>query len=67
LLDDYKELMVVGARFPDMKLPVADKGHKAELRRFAASILEGEEWPIPLWQQVETTRISLEVEDQINA
>ena len=39
-----------------------DKGHLAELEAFGRAVREGGEWPIPLWQQVQATRIALRVE-----
>ena len=43
-----------------------EKGHKEELMAFAGAVLEGGEWPSPLWQQVQATRIALRVEDQLH-
>ena len=62
LLDDYRSLTVVGARAKGVETPVQDKGQKEELVAFASAVREGGEWPIPLWQQVQATEISFEVE-----
>ncbi len=47
-----------------IKTKIADKGHIQELRAFYDAIKEGKE-AIQLWQQVQATEISLEVEKQI--
>lgn len=65
VLDDYRRLRVVGAR-GDFRTRAQEKGQKEELRRFAAAVRDGGEWPIPLWQQVQATEIALEVERQIH-
>jgi hypothetical protein len=36
------------------------------LESFGRAIQNGGEWPIPLWQQVQATELSFQVEDQIN-
>ena len=33
---------------------------------FISAIKDGDVWPIPLWQQVQATKIALVVEDIIN-
>ena len=43
-----------------------DKGHFNEIEEFAKSIKEGNGYPIPLWQLIQATKISFEVEKQIN-
>ena len=44
---------------------VTEKGHLKELETFLRSVRGEYDWPIPLWQQVQATRIALEVEKQI--
>ncbi|NGX50639.1 MAG: 4-carboxy-2-hydroxymuconate-6-semialdehyde dehydrogenase [Chlamydiae bacterium] len=41
------------------------KGQREELQAFGDAILSGSEWPIPLWQQIQATEISLSVEEQL--
>ncbi|HEX8830258.1 MAG TPA: bi-domain-containing oxidoreductase, partial [Longimicrobium sp.] len=65
LLDDYVTLSVVGARAAGVKLRAQDKGQKQELEAFGRAVLQGGEWPIPLWQQLQTSVIALDVEDQL--
>ena len=61
-LDDYRRLSVAGARAKGVETTSAEKGQKAELVAFGEAIRDGGAWPIPLWQQVQATEISLEVE-----
>lgn len=65
LLDDYKTLEIIGTRQKGLKTRVMDKGQKQELMEFADCVLDGGEWPIPLWQQLQATEIALRVEEQI--
>lgn len=60
-LDDYRGLRFHG-RGGGLKTRRQDKGHLAELEAFGRAVREGGEWPIPLWQQVQATRIALRVE-----
>jgi predicted dehydrogenase len=62
VLDEYKSLAVHGAKAAGLKTRLAEKGHKEELLAFAQAIREGGEWPLPLWQQLQATRISFQVE-----
>lgn len=64
VLDDYKKLTVVGAKTKPFATPAQDKGQLDELICLANSLKNGT-WPIPLWQQVQATRISLLVEKQL--
>lgn len=65
VLDDYLRLTVHGARAKGVELKAQDKGQKEELRAFAAAVLGGGAWPIPLWQQLQATEIALEVEEML--
>lgn len=67
VLDDYRSLDVFGADVPGIRLRAQDKGQKAELAGFARAILNGGEWPIPLWQQLQATDIAFSVEAQVSA
>jgi len=64
-IDDYKRLMVFGesVSFPVSAEP--QKGHYEELKEFAASIREGDGYPIPLWQIIQATEISFHVEETL--
>ena len=61
-LNDYRSLAVAGSRFKPMESRTSLKGQKEELQAFAASIRGETEMPIPLWQQVQATTISIDVE-----
>lgn len=63
-LDDYRSLTLAGAREP-LWSGAQDKGHRAELQAFADALTRGGDWPIPLWQQIQATRLSFDVEDQL--
>ncbi|PKO38933.1 MAG: oxidoreductase [Betaproteobacteria bacterium HGW-Betaproteobacteria-6] len=61
-LDDYRSLTIVGGKEKPFATRTADKGQKEELLAFAKAIKGQAEWPIPLWQQVQATRISFDIE-----
>lgn len=61
-LDDYRSLTIAAGKEKPLATRAADKGQKEELLAFAKAIKGKAEWPIPLWQQVQATRISFEVE-----
>ena len=65
-LDDYKSLTVAGAKGHGVRTRLPEKGQKEELEAFAKAIQNGGEWPIPLWEQTQATRIAFEVEDALN-
>jgi predicted dehydrogenase len=67
VLDDYRELELHGFGVEGVKVRGQDKGHLAELEAFAAAVRGEAPWPIPLWQQLDTTRISFRVERLIEA
>jgi predicted dehydrogenase len=64
-LDDYQSVAVAGAKGKGWKSMTTQKGQLEELEALAASLLQGAAWPIPLQQQIETTRVAFEVERQI--
>jgi len=64
-LNDYKEMKIFGAKIPGLKVKNQDKGHFNEIQEFAQSIKNGNGYPIPLWQLIQATKISFEVEKQI--
>lgn len=65
VLDDYRRLEFFGGKAKGERSTRIEKGHREELDAFACAILEGGEWPIPLWQQLQATEIALRVEEQI--
>jgi predicted dehydrogenase/threonine dehydrogenase-like Zn-dependent dehydrogenase len=64
-MDDFKSLTVTGGRHPGWSARSAHKGQFEELQALAAALRAGGEWPIPLAQQLNATRVSFEVERQI--
>src|SRR5581483_5319736 len=62
VLDDYKELRLIGGSGDGITTRTADKGQQLELEAFARGIHAGGEWPIALWQQLQSTRVAIEVE-----
>ena len=64
-LDDYKKMEVFGAKNKRTETRTQQKGHYEELVEFAAGIKKGNGYPIPLWQLIQATEISFEVEGQI--
>jgi len=62
-LDDYRRLTIVGGKGQNLRTRRAEKGQKEELESLGRAILEGGEWPIPLWQQLQATEIALQVEE----
>lgn len=62
-LNDYRSLSVTGGpASKPLETRASDKGQKEELQAFAAAIRGKADWPIPLWQQLQATRISFAVE-----
>jgi predicted dehydrogenase/threonine dehydrogenase-like Zn-dependent dehydrogenase len=64
-LDDYGKLEFFGTKIKGMETRKTEKGHYEELVGFAKSIKEGDGYPIPLWQLIQATEISFEVERQL--
>jgi predicted dehydrogenase len=64
-LDDYRRVTIAGAKGRNLSARRAGKGQKEELEALGRAILEGGEWPIPLWQQLQATEIALEVEGSL--
>ena len=65
VLDDYKKLEVHGAKSKKLESTTSEKGQLEELEAFALAIRKGGEWPIPLWQQLQASRIALAVDSKI--
>jgi predicted dehydrogenase/threonine dehydrogenase-like Zn-dependent dehydrogenase len=64
-MEDFRSLTVTGARHPGWSARSAHKGQLEELEALAAALRTGGEWPVPLAQQLNATRVSFEVERQI--
>ena len=66
-IHDFKSLRADGGELKPAKSRVPDKGHKAEIAAFVDAIQAGGPWPLPLRDQVQATRIALDVEAAISA
>lgn len=65
VLNDYKSLKIYGAKAKGLETKTHEKGQQEELIAFANAIHKGGQWPIPLWQQIQATQISFQVEQQL--
>jgi len=61
---DYEELEISGAKYKGLQTKTREKGYLEELKAFYKAFREGGE-PIPLWQLIQATEISLSVEEKI--
>lgn len=66
-LEDYRRLTIAGSKQKPFDTRAPDKGQKEELIAFARAIRGASDWPIPLWQQLQATRISFDVERTLRA
>jgi hypothetical protein len=64
-MDDFKSLTVFGGKHKGWSSQTVDKGQFKEIKLLAASLLQGEPWPITLEEQFQATRISFAVEQQL--
>jgi len=64
-MNDYKELKGYGIKMANINSKLSDKGHYEELIAFAQAIKDGTNYPIPLWQIEQATKISFAVEEEI--
>lgn len=61
-MNDYRQVTVIGSADRGLQTASAEKGHKQEIEAFGIAVQQGGPWPIPLWQQLQATEISFEVE-----
>nr|WP_238344361.1 bi-domain-containing oxidoreductase [Ramlibacter lithotrophicus] len=61
-LHDYRSLEVAGVRQKPLATRATAKGQSEELVAFARSIRGEAGWPIALWQQLQATQLSFEVD-----
>ncbi len=62
-LTDYRRLAIAGGEHGSgLETSGMEKGHREELEAFAKAISTASEWPIPLWQQLQSMKIAFEVE-----
>lgn len=65
VMDDYKSVTVHGGRHKGWSSASSQKGQMEELEALSATLLSGKSWPITLDEQLRASRVSLEVERQI--
>lgn len=67
-MDDYKEMQIFGSNEKGIKLSLQNKGHFEELKSFGEFIQDNSksENVIPLWQLIQATKISFEVENLLS-
>lgn len=66
IVDDFKKLVRASTGEILWESSEPDKGHGIQLSQFAAAILGGTEDPVPFKEIVETTAVSLYIEDLIH-
>jgi len=62
VMDDYKSLQGYGVKVKEFKSNMAQKGQIEEMEYLYNALKKGGEWPIALWDMVQTTQITLELE-----
>ena len=65
IMDDYRNLIIHGAKIKGVHTKFAEKGQKAEILAYAKALKIGGEWPIALWEQIQATEIALQVENYL--
>lgn len=67
MLTDYRQVTIAGATARGTQTASAEKGHQQEVEAFGRAVQAGGPWPIPLWQQLQATEISFEVDRCLQA
>jgi len=65
-LKNFVSLELFGAVEDVYETIIPNKGHLTEIEMFIRAVKGEGDWPIPLWQQIQATKIALIVEDKIN-
>jgi len=65
VMTDYNKLESYGLSKKNVQSDRVEKGHYEEMKAFSDVLKKGGEWPIPLWQQIQASKIALEIEKQI--
>ena len=65
-MDDYKTLEVTGSKNKNWNSKVMQKGQYEELQELSNTLLKNSAWPVSFDQQISATKVSFEVERQIN-
>lgn len=66
-MNDYRQVSVIGCEAKGVQTASMEKGHRQELEAFGVAVQQGGSWPIPLWQQLQATEISFEVDACLQA
>ena len=66
VMDDYKSVSIFGKKVSGWQSKSPQKGQKEELEALAETLLRGASWPISLKDQIQATKLSLEIEEEIN-
>ena len=64
-MNDYKSLKGYGIKMANMNSKFSNKGHYEELIAFAQAIKDGTNYPIPIWQIEQATKICFAVDQEI--
>lgn len=64
-MDDFKLLSVAGGNYKDWTSKSVDKGQFKEIEMLANALTGNQPWPISLEEQFQATRISFQVEQQL--
>jgi predicted dehydrogenase len=64
LLNDYKKMDILSTKKSQFKTTFQDKGQREELKAFADAI-NGGTWPIPWWQQYQTARAAIMIDEML--
>jgi predicted dehydrogenase/threonine dehydrogenase-like Zn-dependent dehydrogenase len=64
-LDDYREVRVFGRSAPEYRSRTQEKGLREELAAFHRAVKGETDWPIPLWEQLQSAEIAFDVQAQL--
>jgi predicted dehydrogenase/threonine dehydrogenase-like Zn-dependent dehydrogenase len=64
-MDDFKSVTIAGGRHKGWSAASPQKGQLQELEALADALLRGKAWPISLAEQIQTSRVALEIERQV--
>jgi hypothetical protein len=65
-MNNYKSTVITGRPRMGVSTKFASKGQYEELVAFGNAINTGGDWPIPLWQQMQASKIAIQIEKLIS-
>ncbi len=65
VMEDYKTLKGYGVNLKSFNSAMSNKGQYEELIALHEALVNTKEWPIPLWDMIQTTAVTFEIEDSI--